>query len=427
MASFESILEQNRNQDLVVLVDVMDWTSGKPSSITLNYSKFSLEVTFPTDQKGISELAGLLLFYFSNPNVILISWNLKNFISYIYAKTGRKPKLESKVFDLKTLEHYLGIWEEKPKTFLEAKQRLLKVVKHPSWIYLKDIYKDIYLPLILDVIPEIEVIGVTNQKTRQLLHSYYDISGQLNGRMKCSKELVRGFNPHTLGEEDKSVLKPPAFDHAFMYLDFKHMEVSMLQWLSGDPVLGSILESGEDLYFAIWKILTTLDCNETYREKCKSLFLPVVYGQGINSVAERANIPIDTAKKLVQRIYTKFPVAIDWIKKQQINLVDNWAKDKFGRMRRFDIGEEYKIRNFVVQSPAALFCLLKLIRLKDKLGPNAKLGFHIHDGYVLFSPVYEVWRNKELAIEALESEELMFPGLKCKVTCKIGKTLASLK
>ena len=79
--------------------------------------------------------------------------------------------------------------------------------------------------------------------------------------------------------------------------DVKRLEsmMGMMQGDSGgDPemeqindVLGKILDSGGDLYEAIWKEVTNLECNELYREKSKSIFLPVVYGQGVDSVAER--------------------------------------------------------------------------------------------------------------------------------------------
>jgi hypothetical protein len=52
--------------------------------------------------------------------------------------------------------------------------------------------------------------------------------------------------------------------------------VTVLQWLSGDPLLTSLLASGRDMYEAIWEEVTGVPCSPEFREACKGFFLPVV-------------------------------------------------------------------------------------------------------------------------------------------------------
>jgi DNA polymerase I-like protein with 3'-5' exonuclease and polymerase domains len=205
------------------------------------------------------------------------------------------------------------------------------------------------------------------------------------------------------------------------------MEVSFLQWLSGDPLLGQIIDSGEDLYSSIWTQLTGMKSNDAARDKSKAIFLPVVYGLGADGLAEKIGVAPNVAGKVIDRIYNKFSTAMKWIKAQQDHVsVHGVATDVLGRCRRFEDHEHYKIRNFCVQSPAALFCLAKLVQLHDDIKGRAKVGFHVHDGYVLFSPSYDVRQVGLAAKASLESELPMFPNLKLKVACKIGEDLNNL-
>lgn len=422
MSQLAEVLHSMAGKDLFICCkpDVADFTDNKAVIIAVMSAENGIEVTLPHDAVKLRGLCGKLTHYFfggHSPNLI-IGWNLKNLFSYILAITGKPFHYNSKLFDLRILENYIGKNNEIPKDFEEAKLRLMSVVKHPSWNKLKNIWENVYIPLSVSIVPELETIGIIRNKQR--FYSYYEIASQVNGRMKCSNAFRNSYNPHTMSEEDRAVFRPPDSDGIFCYLDIKHMEVSVLQWLTGDPKLKEILESGQDLYDGIWKTLTTIDSNEEYRKKCKGLFLPVVYGLGVNGLAEKNGITGSTAKKLIDNIRKEFSVALGWIEEQQ-DKCGNEVVDYFGRVRKVD--EPYKARNFVVQSPAAILCFDKLIRLHEMISPIGKLGMHIHDGYVIFATRANRRQIMEVAKQSLESESKLFPGLKLKVSCKFGEKL----
>jgi DNA polymerase I-like protein with 3'-5' exonuclease and polymerase domains len=424
MATLEFALKKIQDVSatfLAVKPEVADFTSD--TSATLNIMAEGLNITIPLSgdvQKlkvARAKIRGVL-------SKIIIGWDIKELFTFILGKTGVPFEIDAKIYDLKILEWYLGIEGKCPQSFEEAKSRLSKVVKHSSWEKLKNIYQKVYIPLISEVIPAAESLGVINHHLKRRLYSHYEIAGQVNGRLKCNKSLRNGFNPHSMGEAERQVLRPPFFDYDFIYLDYHNMEVGVLQWLSGDPLLGQILETGK-VYEGIWTALTGIDYNENYRRISKSIFLPVVYGQGVDSLAKNAGMSNGTAVKLIDRIYKKFSVAMQWIQQQQQFLVNGQGVDVAGRCRFFD--ETYKVRNFVVQSPAALFCLEKLVQLYKGLKYGARLAFHIHDGYVLYAPRLEVERVGKLAIDILETESEIFKGLKLKVSCKAGESIETIK
>ena len=184
-----------------------------------------LQMDLSNDERQLAEQLGEIDFYINNPNKVLIGWDLKNLFSHVRNVIGIKYDLDSNLLDLKVLEAFCGIFEKHPESFKAAQTRLLKITQGENWDKLKYIYKNIHLPLITNVIPDIENAGIIHTKNRLKLNSYYEILGQINGRSKCSKISDKSFNPHSINESDREILRPAGFDEVFMYIDFHHQEV----------------------------------------------------------------------------------------------------------------------------------------------------------------------------------------------------------
>jgi len=375
--------------------EVPDFTDlSKPAVLVLEDR--DVKVEFPLTGP-IDNLIGALDCLFSLDRPVL-SWNFKSLLSFIKSRTGILPNSPNKLFDIKVLEGFSGISKVRPSNYREAFERLKALGKANK------IYQEVHLPLITRVIPTIETLGVTNQVLKKQVYSCYDIEGQTNGRLKCHKSFKYSFNPHTLSSEDKAALGPASYEREFCLFDYKSHEVCVLQWLSGDKNLGKILDSGQDVFSSIWKYSTGVEPTAVHREKCKSIFLPMVYGQGIKSVAERLNVSVESATRLSNNIKKLFPAAFDFVK-------NSGNTDYFGRVRQFEDGKEYKSRNFVIQAPAAIICLYKLIKLYDNLPKGCDIVGHIHDGYLLGVDSRE--RHVKRSIQKiLECNEEFHDGLK---------------
>jgi hypothetical protein len=430
MDELANALEQLPNQ-LFITTDpaLLDFTDlNRRASLVIMGGSVRIDLPLPKSDKTFKETLGLIAHYIGRKDVIIIGWNLKNFFSYI---EGRKANLllEAQIYDLKYLESYHGLENKCPASFDEAKQRLGILFKSGSWQQLNKIHRKIHIPLLKNVIPHLESFGINDLRQGGPVHAHYEIEGQANGRLLCSKGFSNGYSPHNMEDKDKESLKPVQYGKVFLYFDFKHMEASMVQWLSQDAGLGQILASGADLYRAIWEAITGQEGTDKAREFCKLLFLPVVYGQGIKSVSTRLNVSENTAKKLVNNIYRLFPSALSWAASRQTSIdAHGYAVDYFGRRRKFE-NEFYKIRNFCVQSPASIVCLSKLINVFNFL-TNYKdfsdLAFHLHDGYGIMADIRS-WRKISLLVkDVLETEDDLYPGLKLKVTCQMGEKLNAM-
>jgi hypothetical protein len=423
------VLERIRGKDVFICAkpEILDFTyNARKITLFVSSKDVAVEITLPQEIKELDmSIRQIQHYLFSgdnkeNPNVV-IGWNIKNIFSYVLGLTKHELDCNSKIYDLKILESYIGIEGNSPQSFEEAVVRLKGVIKHQSWKHLNVVYNQIYTPLIKEVVPSMETIGM-NCSNKQKLHSYYEIAAQLNGRMLCSIAYAKSYNPHNIGEEERSVFRA-GMDYKFVYLDIKHMEVSVLQWLSGDESLKEIMTSGQDLYNGIWKkILNTDTVSEKDRQRCKDIFLPTMYGLGPTSMCEKLKINLESAKLLTARISDRFSGAYNWLTNQQNSMKNNVITDIKGRCRVLE-ENHYRARNFVVQSPASLACLSKLVKLYRMVGVNSKMGFHLHDGYGIFALELEVDKIIKNATLLMESEDELFPGLRFKVSCKSGSEL----
>jgi hypothetical protein len=405
-----------RNIFLHTNPEILDFTNPerKYELIILTQTK---EIKIDLSPKNLIPTISLLSAALENTSII--GWNIKNLFTYVLSHTKALPNLDAKLIDLKALEAFLGFLKPMPISFLEAAERLKVIFQDTNWKKAKEIHTKIHLPLIKEVLPSLEVTPLVDSEKRQLVHAYYELEGQANGRLRCEGAYKRNYIPHTMSIEQRKKLKPNDCRSIFMYFDYSHMEVSMLQWLSKDERLEQVLGLEEDLYKVVYKLVTGGDCNsDKKREICKGFFLPVIYGMGteglIRNIQKQSGIEVSigVAEKIISRIYGLFPRALEWIQEQG-------NSDYFGRRRVFEDGR-HRVRNFVVQSPASLVCLEKLIKLHGVLKEYAKLACTIHDGYVILVDKMKEKMVEAMAKDALCSESELCPGLKLKVICKIG-------
>jgi len=383
--------------------------------------EFKLEVDL---EKQSLSLCGYLGMIFENENLVIISWNIKNLFSYLLAKTRSHFSYSCHLLDLKILEVFLGINDRCPSDFEEALARIKSAARDEVWNETKFIYKKIHLPLITRVVPLLETQGLLDSRDRLIRYSYYEIEGQTGGRMACQKVLNSSFNPHSIRPEERDAFQPKAsVSSTFVYFDYKHNEVSMLYWLTKDNKLGELLDT-DDFYVSLFKIIAGVDnVNESQRTFCKNLFLPLIYGQSYFSLAKSLGISNELARKLVEKIAGLFPNVFYWMNENSKNDI---CYDYFKRRRAFE-DKRWKIRNFLVQSPASIVCLEKLIELSTTIRGYGDLIAHIHDGYLLRANDSLVENLCSIIKGVLESESELCPGLRLRTTHKCGKTLASLE
>lgn len=405
---------------------VLDWTKDN-YDYNLFVETLDQKITFNLkDEKSVENFT-LIFSYICDSEKFLIGYEIKNIISFLTFKTGIELKINKPIYDISIIQSYFSLQKQKPNNLKNSIKFLKHVNANFNWEKFQKFYLEVFNPLIKVVVPKLETNCLVDKNKKILVSSFYEIEGQLNGRMKCASSLQKCFIPHALNEYSKENLKPQDPDDFFVYFDYKHMEVNVLQWLSKDLKLKEILDSDKDFYAAVWELLIKQEANESQRKICKRIFLPVIFGQGSYSLSKKIGLEEKISKMLIDRLKKSFRDSFDWVENQSLNIENNFAFDVFGRIRKFDQSDAYKIKNFCIQSPASMICLKKLVVLYDLIKEYAKLCFHVHDGYCLLCNKNNLHKVLDIGFYALEKEEEMFPNLNLIATCKIGKKLNKLE
>lgn len=418
-------IETEKSVFIATSPEILDFTDPNAKCDLLLYSGQNV-ITITLTSENLCLIASMLKVSVFSKGIKIITWNWKALLSFFWAKTKQEYLVEGSLIDLKAIESFAGIRNKAPKSFLEALNRLKYLVQQGIWKEIQPIYQKIHLPL-FSVISEMEVTGLLNTESRKKVHAYYEIGGQLNGRLGSSLEFTNGFLPHGLSESTKKLLKPNGLEELFMYFDIKNMEVTTLAWLSKDQQLNEVLQA-EDVYLEIYRRVTGIENPEKENRKiAKKMFLPVIYGQSAFALSHRLKIAFPTAEQIVSRIRELFSTSISYAESYKTQLEKmGFCKDIFGK-RRTQFEETYEALNFSIQAPASLLCLEKLIQLNNALKSVTKLAYSVHDGYCVFANK-ENWKKVfKLGHEALTSESNLCPGLRFQISCYAGRNLDALK
>lgn len=421
------LLETNRAVLLKTEPEVPDFTCAAPFKAIIWGQRDCVEIEVdPTNVMDVIAMFDATIFDKEKVERLYV-WNLKPLCTYFHFYLPHKFITPANaIIDLKPIENFLGIKKNRPENLVEAINRTRIVLQNKGW---QAIYKTVHLPLTLRILPCVETRPLLNEEARRTEHPYYEIEGIFSGRLNCLKKYAKTYLPHNMGPDVKRALKPRGYGVRFLCSDFRHCEVTVLQWLSGDEKLRELLDSGGDLHTKIYEIVTGDQCNtDNKRKLSKLMFLPVMYGCGPTRLGELLGVPESVAVQLMDRIKTIFSTAWGWIKKAQDQAKTGVVTDHFGRPRTFAEGEAYKARDFVVQGVAATVCQEKLIELHGALDPKkAEIVFSVHDGFGLVVKVDAARETYKLVKQVLESESKLCPGLKMKVEIKFGAKLDSMK
>lgn len=420
------LLAGNRSVFLKTDPEVPDHTSRQPfkAVVCSDNGRLEVEVT-PENVKSVVGMFDYTVFDKEHVDR-LYCWNLKSLATYFHAFCPHQYlRPGNSVIDLKVVESFLKVRQNAPENLAACVHRVKQTVQNKSW---QPIYKAVHLPLTLKVLPSIETTPLLNEASRRCEYPYYEIEGILSGRLNCTKKFAYCYVPHNMGPEVRAVLKPRGYRTRFLCADFRHCEVTVLQWLSNDERLRQLLDTGGDLHALIYREITGDECDsDTKRKMSKLVFFPVMYGCGPKRLAEQLRLTEDVGRELVQRVRTRFRTAYEWLIAQRDRAAKGVIMDHSGRPRDFT-QDPYRAQDFVVQGTAATACQEKLIELHDRLdGDDARIAHSVHDGFGLVVKI-DAARDAYKAVKAtLEGESKLCPGLSMKVSVKFGAKLDNLK
>ena len=260
------------------------------------------------------------------------------------------------------------------------------------------------------------------------IYSSFNQDGADTGRFSSS-DVVSKINLQNIPKSDKRIRGMFVADDNYCLIgaDYSSIEPRVLTYLCQDKHLLEANRTGLDLYSAMASKLYKKpyeECTEATlegkkrRSSIKAIFLGLMYGRGVNSVAVDLGISKQEAQKLVEGFFKQYPRIQEYIQINVENVEEKgYAETLYGRRRHLNDLVIYKndiqnskyqdayrkCLNSVVQGTAADIIKKAIIKIGHSSVLN-KLGYvmlaNIHDEIIGQAPVCNVGKCKEI-VEAL--------------------------
>lgn len=184
------------------------------------------------------------------------------------------------------------------------------------------------------------------------LHGHFNPLGReennvVTGRFSSSDPNLQNIPS---GESSVRLMFVPTKGYTMIGSDYSAQEPRIMAAYSKDEFLVKSLAEGKDPYATIaTKIYHNKyeDNLETYpdgslylegkhrRKSVKGLLLGLLYGMQVPAIAERLNVSINDANKILNDFFTGFPGVKNWINETETNAKKNgYVEDLWGRRRR---------------------------------------------------------------------------------------------
>lgn len=260
------------------------------------------------------------------------------------------------------------------------------------------------------------------------LRSTYNINGTATGRLSSSNPNLQNIPDasHTGVEVRGGFIAGEG--NVFVYADYKQLEVRIAAWLSGDPKMKEVFESGRDPHQEIaWSIYQKPkeEISHYMRWLAKNILFGLLYGRGPESVAtgpEQEDIvryggsrwTVPDVQKFFNNLLAEWEVYAAWqAERRRAGYRDGEVTMPSGRKKRFpfipthDAGYVGRASfNNPTQGTASDFTLFALIQLHQMLPAYAKIVLTVHDSIMVECPQTKADEIAELMRHVMEDMPL---------------------
>lgn len=172
------------------------------------------------------------------------------------------------------------------------------------------------------------------------VHCNFNQYGAKTGRLSSDEPNLQNIPSHN---KDIRKMFVASDGYVIMSSDFSQQEPRCMAAMCGDPIMLKAYQDNKDLYASIAALAfntTYEEClefknGETYkpgkerRTSAKSILLGILYGRGINSVAEQLNVTKQKAQEIQDKVFKGFPA----IKKFEDDTI--WMAQELGYVTTF--------------------------------------------------------------------------------------------
>jgi len=280
-----------------------------------------------------------------------------------------------------------------------------------------------------------------------IINFVYNLSGTVTGRFS-----TRTYAIHTTPRKSdiKRLFRSFWHDRGGLIIDgdYSQWEMRIFALESEETGMIEAFKRGYDIYRYIGSIIYEKgmeDITDEERQISKKIALGLIYGLGIESIAEQCFIPVYQAEDVLSRFFTKFPGAKNYTTRIHRRMkTDGFVRTRLGRIRHFPMAMgdrdvpkwkmhkmEREAQNFPIQSVASDLTLTGLlsffVRLRKGGFKSRILGF-VHDGIpadVYPGELFPMMHQFKKAMNDDLTEMYEWLTIPVKSDFKLGKTWGS--
>jgi DNA polymerase I-like protein with 3'-5' exonuclease and polymerase domains len=248
------------------------------------------------------------------------------------------------------------------------------------------------------------------QRDTGRLHGDFQQVGTVTGRLSCRRPNLQQVPGN--GDLRRAFIAAPG--HKLIVADYSQVELRIVAELSGDPVLIEAFESGRDIHSETAARVFNIPLekvNDELRGRAKAINFGVIYGLGINSLAERVGCTEAEARQFYNKYFRTFEQLSRYRRAVSSRVLKKpysltlWRRVRYYNSPNSAQLSEYQLRNRAINTPvqgsAGDIFKLALYWLHQKLADDAKVVNLIHDEVVVEAPEDQVENVKKIVQETL--------------------------
>jgi len=275
------------------------------------------------------------------------------------------------------------------------------------------------------------------------IHSKFSVVGTDTGRLASSEPNLMNI-PTRLGPVlEKAFVSRFGEDGKIVKADFSQHELRVACQYSKDKKMKEFFESGVDIHTKVAIELYGMpqdapeEVRKEYRRRAKVYNFGVIYGMSHVTISKDLSIPIEDAKKMLEKYFQMFSGLKVWLDRVREFVREvGYVRSMFGRFRWIDpVGDmegwKQKAVNTPVQSAASDIAALTAWRIVERLyreGFRGKVVNFVHDSVIVDCPgeeVEEVCRIIKKEVRNIELPDEKF--VEFDIDIEVGKSWGECK
>lgn len=211
-----------------------------------------------------------------------------------------------------------------------------------------------------------------------VVHCNIRQSATATGRFSISDPALQTLNSEDSGEWQVRKSFKPRNGFFYLAVDFKAFEFRAMLDTAGEKNLAAQIESGLDPHQA------TADMAGISRSQAKTLNFGLLYGMGVQKLADSLKVSVDEARAIKQRYFDALPQVRKFLyKSSDVAAAFGFVINRFGRPYFFpDSKFSYKAANCLIQGGTAEAIKLSMVQLDlffRSCGLKSRIVLQIHD------------------------------------------------